>query len=70
MDQETLKDLEKSAISDAEDYFDALAKARPELTKPVVAKLAIVAAIEFQTAVLRRTIEEKLGGIEDILGRE
>jgi hypothetical protein len=70
MDQETLKDLEKRAISDAEDYFDALAKARPELTKPVVAKLAIVAAIEFQTAVLRRTIEEKLGGIEDILGRE
>jgi len=70
MDQETLKYLEKRAISDAEDYFDALAKARPELTKPVVAKLAIVAAIEFQTAVLRRTIEEKLGGIEDILGRE
>ena len=70
MTQETLKDLEKRAISDAEDYFDALAKARPELTKPVVAKLAIVAAIEFQTAVLRRTIEEKLGGIEDILGRE
>ena len=70
MTQETLKDLEKRAISDAEDYFDALAKARPELTKPVVAKLAIVAAIELQTAVLRRTIEEKLGGIEDILGRE
>ena len=46
MDQETLKNLEKRAISDAEDYFDALAKARPELTKPVVAKLAIVAAIE------------------------
>lgn len=70
MDQETLKNLEKRAISDAEDYFDALAKARPDLTKPVVAKLAIVAAIEFQTAVLRRTIEEKLGGIEDILTRQ
>ena len=70
MDQETLKDLEKRAISDAEDYFDAISKARPELTKPVVAKLAIVAAIEFQTAVLRRTIEEKLGGIEDILTRQ
>lgn len=70
MTQETLKDFEKRAIFDAENYFDIIAKDRPELPQSVVAQLAIVAAIEFQTAVLRSAIEEKLGGIENILGRE
>lgn len=70
MDQEMLKSFEDRAIFDAVNYFDLIAKDRPDLTDTAVAQLAMAAAIEFQTAVLRRTIEEKLGGIEEILVRE
>lgn len=62
MTQEDLQHFEDRAIYDAGSYFDRIAKDRPELPADVVARLAIVAAIEFQTAVLRRAIEETPGG--------
>jgi len=70
MNQETITNFEKRAIFDAVRYFDAIAKDRPQLPAPVVAQLALVAAQEFQTAVIRHVIEEKLGEIEDILTRQ
>lgn len=70
MDQENLKQFEDRALFDAVGYFDKLAKSRPDLSPEVVAQLATVAAIEFQTAVIRRVLEEKLEGIEDILTRQ
>ena len=57
MTQEELQRFEDRAIFDAGSYFDRIAKDRPGLPADAVASLAIAAAIEFQTAVLRRTIE-------------
>lgn len=62
MTQEDLKHFEDRALFDATSYYDRLANDRPDLPGEVVARLAIVAAIEFQTAVLRRAIEENAGG--------
>ena len=70
MTQEMLKTFEERAIFDVENYFDRIAKDRPHLTDTAVAQLAMAAAVEFQTAVVRRVLEEKLEGIEDILTRQ
>ncbi len=70
MDQEELKRFEDRALFDAQGYFDRIAKERPGLSPEAVAQLAVAAAIEFQTAVIRRVLEEKLEGIEDILTRQ
>ena len=69
MDQEELKRFEDRALFDAQGYFDRIAKERPGLSPEAVAQLAVAAAIEFQTSVLRFAVEKPLERIEDLLSK-